>query len=115
MKKIVLVTIEKELEIDIPDEMLTPEHVEAFSKTMWEIEGPDELFGHAARQIAYYGAHFVEGLGQCGHTTPDATVLFRELLDECEAEVLPHNALGQEPCADVCARSPGPTGYTAGD
>ena len=25
------------------------------------------------------------------------------------------NALGQEPCADVCARSPVPTGYTAGD
>lgn len=92
MKKTVRVTIEKELEIDIPDELLTPEHVAAFSQSMWEIEGPDELFGHAARQIAYYGAHFVEGLGQCGHTTPDATVLFRELLDECEVEVLTPNA-----------------------
>ena len=27
---------------------------------------------------------------------------------------LTHNALGQEPCAAVCARSPAPTGYTSG-
>lgn len=27
---------------------------------------------------------------------------------------LPSNALGQEPCAAVCARSPAPTGYTSG-
>lgn len=27
---------------------------------------------------------------------------------------LPSNALGQEPCAAVCARSPGPEGYTSG-
>ena len=27
---------------------------------------------------------------------------------------LTHNALGQEPCAAVCARSPGPEGYTSG-
>lgn len=94
MKKTVRVTIEKELEIDIPDEMLTPEHVAAFSQTMWEINGPDELFGHAARQIAYYGAHFVEGIGKCEHApASDAeTASFRELLDECETEVLPHNA-----------------------
>ena len=26
----------------------------------------------------------------------------------------PSNALGQEPCAAVCARSPGPEGYTSG-
>jgi len=94
MKKTVRVTIEKELEIDIPDEMLTPEHVEAFSKTMWEIEGPDELFGHVARQIAYYGAHFVEGIGPCEHSSAsdEETASFRELLDECEVEVLPPNA-----------------------
>ena len=91
MKKTVRATIEKELLIDIPDEMLTPEHVDAFSKTMWKIDGPDELFEHAGRQIAYYGPIFVEGLGQCGRLS-DATVFFSELTDECDVEVLPPNA-----------------------
>ena len=30
------------------------------------------------------------------------------------AELYGHNALGQEPCAAVCARSPAPEGYTSG-
>jgi len=32
----------------------------------------------------------------------------------CPGEYETHNALGQEPCAAVCARSPGPECYTSG-
>ena len=34
----------------------------------------------------------------------------QETARKLEASAKPHNALGQEPCADVCARSPAPTG-----
>ena len=35
MKKTVIVTIEKEIELDIPDEMLTEEHLYEFSSYMF--------------------------------------------------------------------------------
>ena len=97
MKKTVRVTIEKELEIQIPDHLLTQEHVDSFSKIMWEIDGPDGLFEHAGRQIAYYDDPiFVEGLGPCmTFASPEHSsdaIVFRQTADECEVEVLPHNA-----------------------
>ena len=79
MKKTVRVTVEKEFEIEIPDEMLAPESVETFSRTIFSIDGPDDLFKHAARQIAEYGDHFVEGIGP--------SITFREMYSRGDAEV----------------------------
>lgn len=42
---------------------------------------------------------------------PDIRDAIERMMKECR----PINALGHEPCAAVCARSPAPTGYTAGD
>ena len=70
MKRTVNVTIIKELEIDIPDELLTKEEIEMFNDTMWNINGPDDLFAYAARYIALYDDGRVEGLGCVAYTTP---------------------------------------------
>ena len=37
MKKTILVTITKEIEVNIPDEMLTEEHLEEFSSYMFAL------------------------------------------------------------------------------
>lgn len=63
MKRTVMVTIEKEIDISISDELLTPEALELFSSSIYPIDKPDDLFEHAAVQLARYGAHFVEGVG----------------------------------------------------
>ena len=95
MKKTVRVTIEKEIEVEIPDSHLTPEYLVVFSETMWDVEEPDDLFRYAARHIAYYGDLFIEGLGEVnGHyaTTEPGDIVYRELMDESEEDVLPDNA-----------------------
>ena len=79
MKKTVLVTIRKEIEVDIPDEMLTEEYLEEFSSYMFYVDSPDELFEHAAQYIARHDRRFVDGIGNVGYT---------ELLEDIETEVL---------------------------
>lgn len=63
MKKVVTVTVEHELEIEIPDELVTPEHIKAFSEMMWNAESPDALFEHAAYCVVN-NFEFAEGLGE---------------------------------------------------
>ena len=79
MKKTVLVTIRKEIEVDIPDEMLTEEYLEEFSSYMFYVDSPDKLFEHAAQYIARHDRSFVDGIGNVGYT---------ELLEDIETEVL---------------------------
>ena len=79
MKKIVRVTITKEIEIDIPDEMLTDEALEEFSSYMYSVDSVEELFEHAGQYIARFGQGFVEGIGKVGYT---------ELFEDVETEVL---------------------------
>jgi hypothetical protein len=78
MKRTVQVTITKEIEVDIPDDKLTPEALEEFSSYMWEVTEPHELFTYAAEQFAQYGTCFVEGLGQ---GVPSHLVKFSEIPD----------------------------------
>jgi len=59
MKKLVRVTIEKDIEIEIADEALTDAQIVEFSRYMWHVDGARDLFCYAARQIAEYGNHFV--------------------------------------------------------
>lgn len=79
MKKTVLVTITKEIEVCIPDEMLTEEHLEEFSSYMFPVGSVDELFEHAGQYIARIGENFVEGIGKVGYT---------ELLEDVTTEIV---------------------------
>lgn len=75
MKKTVIVTIEKEIELDIPDEMLTEESLKKFSP----VYSTEDLFEHAGQYVARFDQSFVEGIGNVGYT---------ELLEHIETEVL---------------------------
>lgn len=77
MKKIV--TIEKEIELDIPDELLTEEHLEKFSSYMFPVDSVEDLFEHAAQYVARFDQSFVEGIGNVGYT---------ELLKDIETEIV---------------------------
>ena len=79
MKKTVLVTITKEIEVDIPDEMLTEEYLEEFSSYMFYVDSADELFEHAAQYVSRFGQSFVEGIGNVSYT---------ELLEDIETEIV---------------------------
>ena len=79
MKKTVLVTITKEIEVCIPDEMLTEEYMEEFSSYMFYVDSADELFEHAAQYIARIGENYVEGIGKVGYT---------ELLEDVTTEIV---------------------------
>lgn len=79
MKKTVLVTIEKEIELDIPDEMLTDEYLKGFSSYMFPVDSVEDLFEHAGQYVARLDQSFVEGIGNVGYT---------ELHEHIETEVL---------------------------
>ena len=79
MKKTVCVTITKEIEIDIPDEMLTDDALEEFSSYMFQVDSVEELFEHAGQYIARVDRDYVEGIGQ---------VVYTELFEDVETEVL---------------------------
>lgn len=79
MKKTVIVTIEKEIEVDIPDEMLTDEYLKEFSSYMFPADSIEELFEYAAQYVARFDQSFVEGIGNVGYT---------ELLEDIETEIV---------------------------
>lgn len=78
MKKTVLVTITKEIEVDIPDEVLTDEYLEEFSSYMFYVDSVDELFEHAAQYIVRIDRDYVEGIGKVSYT---------ELSEDIETEI----------------------------
>lgn len=79
MKKTVLVTITKEIEVDIIDELLAPARIEEFSAYMFPIYSVDELFEHAAQYVARFDRSFVEGIGNVSYT---------ELLEDVTTEIV---------------------------
>ena len=79
MKKTVCVTITKEIEIDIPDEMLTDDALEEFSSYMYSVDSVEELFEHAGQYVASLDMDFVEGIGKVQYT---------EFYEDVETEVL---------------------------
>lgn len=79
MKKTVLVTITKEIEVDIPDEMLTEEYLEEFSSYMFHVDSVNELFEHAGQYIARIDRDYVEGIGKVSYT---------ELLEDVTTEIV---------------------------
>ena len=93
IKRTILVTIEKEIEIELPADLATKESIAEWCNGLWKIESVDDIFKYAARMAAYHGGgmqHDGLGLLDYSHSTyprvPD--VKFRELSDECEEEIL---------------------------
>ena len=70
MKKTVIVTIEKEIELDIPDEMLTDEYMEKFSSYMYPVDSVEDLFERAGQYVARFDQSFVEGIDHVGVYCP---------------------------------------------
>lgn len=89
MKKTVTVTIEKQFEIEIDDEHLTPEKIADFSSYMFEVGGVDDLFKYAGEQVARYEDNFIEGIGPAKSAVnkKDEPVSYREIYDEASVEV----------------------------
>lgn len=67
MKKIVRVIVEKEIEVDIPDAMLTPACLADFSRFTFSVEAPEDLLVYAAKQYAERGYGHLEGMGWMNH------------------------------------------------
>jgi hypothetical protein len=60
----VLVTSETELEIHIPDHLLTNEALAEFSSGMFHVDGPADMYRYVASQLAARPyPHFIEGVG----------------------------------------------------
>ena len=81
MKKTIVVTITKEIEIEISDDMFTDESMKEFSEGIFPVNEPYEIFFHAAAQVAMYGGHFVDGVGEAS----ECYTLDGELSDGNEA------------------------------
>ena len=79
MKKTILVTITKEIEVNIPDEMLTEESLKKFSSYMSPVDSADDLFEHAGQYVARFDQSFVEGIDHVGYTV---------LLGDIETEIV---------------------------
>ena len=62
--KTVRVTIEREIEITIPDNLLTEESIKEFSDYIFVVEQADDVFKYAAECLFNNNDDYVEGLGQ---------------------------------------------------
>lgn len=89
MKKKLQVHTTKELLVDIPDEFLTKEALEDFSKGMWLVESPEKLFEYVAACCAD-GYEFIDGVGTCRSVFNgrDADIRYRVDEDITEVEIL---------------------------
>lgn len=98
MKKTIRVIIEKEIEIDIADERLTPEAIEEFESYMFTLDdfGKDkvkDLFYYVASQVFDEQATHVDGVGEAVQDymkqfNSNAVILFNTVSEEREMEVV---------------------------
>lgn len=85
------VTIEKEIEVDLPANFASEEYLKDFRAGLWCVEGGDDVAEYAARMAADCGSGYNhDGLGLLSDSDfprpPD--VRFRELESDMEAEIL---------------------------
>ncbi|POZ49876.1 hypothetical protein [Methylovulum psychrotolerans] len=98
MKKRVVVTITKILDIDINDKNLTDEELDDFEKSMWKLEDYDSreeaLFCFVASQVAQFDEHHIDCVGRAidsRHSENQVTapeVVFIEISEEIEASII---------------------------
>lgn len=100
IKRTVRVTIEKEIEVELMPSMFggmtEEEFLAEFRKGLWNVETIDDVAKYAARMAATVGSGVEhDGIGLLSYhyssypKEPD--VKFREIIDECEEEILLHN------------------------
>lgn len=84
MKKTILVTIEKEIVVDIPDEFLTEDEIASFERIMFKLEGDkvEALFKYAGEQYAQYPEFHIEGLDLYNCHETGFTEIDSEIVDE---------------------------------
>lgn len=63
MKRLVEVTQRTIIDIDIPDELLTDEAIQEFSRTIFKVSGAEDLIKNAASYAVVYNTSHLEGLG----------------------------------------------------
>jgi len=97
IKRKVLVTIEKEIEIEmlpgVFENMTQEEYLAEFRNGLWHVEGIDDVVKYAARMAATMGGGYQhDGLGLLSESfntyprIPD--VKFTILMDECTEEII---------------------------
>jgi len=59
----VIVTVEKELEIEVNTDIVNEQFFEGFSGYMWHVDTLEEIVEHVAFCHAHNGEDFVEGVG----------------------------------------------------
>jgi len=74
MKKTYTVTLTKDVEVDIPDELLTEDEIREFAGYMFPVKTKEEIAQYAAEYVARWENNFVEGLGSIGYTILDENV-----------------------------------------
>lgn len=102
MKRTVRVIIEKEVELDIPDCLLTPEHIKAFNDYIGLDADVDdieacraELFQYCARLKAAWGWDHAEAMGYMGSeymrehmTHPEEFIVAEVTYEDVETEMM---------------------------
>lgn len=95
MKKLVTVTVEHQIEVEIEDALITPERLTDFSQSMWPVDLTD-IFKYAGRMIAQEDdATFIDGLGYAsfvgtqveGPTGKKAPIKFKFELQDIDVTV----------------------------
>lgn len=93
IKRVVRVTIEKEIEIEFPAEFGGDEYLKNFRSGLWHVNSLDDVFQYAAEMAAHHGrGHSFDGLGLLGEHDdqyphpPD--VKFKINSDETETEII---------------------------
>jgi hypothetical protein len=102
MKRSVEVVKTVEYDIEIDDSILNQEFVDSFESGFWELDGDtleekiDGLFKVAAYQLMQGEQSFIEGIGECCTTYSKGLfpekkfrVLYREIYDDIETEIVP--------------------------
>ena len=70
MKRTVVVTITKEIEVELTPAVFGPlsveQYLDEFRKGLWPVDGLDDVFKYAAEMAAHYGDGTHDGLGLIG-------------------------------------------------
>lgn len=59
-----LVTIEKEIEIEVNLDVINEEYLANFSSYMWKVDDVGELLEHVAFNASHFEGSFIEGIGE---------------------------------------------------
>jgi len=60
----VLVTVEKEMEIEVNTDVINGDWMAAFSDGMWQVDELQEVVEHVAKQASVRDGYFIEGVGE---------------------------------------------------